>query len=245
MNERRRTRRILMRVMALSAALILAGGCGGESGDSAAPESRERPVSSASTTEQRMTTTTTTTTTMPIEMARAEVEEAAEEACNEAILAGDVRLARLAWDADWTKAGLRVRDYESGIRSCAEEGIARRQEERAAEEARIEAERAAERAAEDARIEAERAAEEARIAAEEAEYQRQYISMDEFMRIRSGMSYRQVVDIVGSEGELSAQSEGGGFVFEMYSWKGSGGGGANAIISFQNGSVASKAQAGL
>ena len=67
------------------------------------------------------------------------------------------------------------------------------------------------------------------------------ITMDEYNKIKTGMSYSKVVDIIGGEGKLSAD----GYSTEIYTWKGRGSVGANALITFQNGKVVSKAQSGL
>jgi hypothetical protein len=76
------------------------------------------------------------------------------------------------------------------------------------------------------------------------------ISLEEFNQIENGMSYEQVVSIVGGEGELTAENElGQGTQFhtvtKSYSFNGESGLGANAILMFQNGELVSKAQYGL
>ena len=67
------------------------------------------------------------------------------------------------------------------------------------------------------------------------------ISLDEYNQIKNGMTYDQVVEIIGGEGELSSEA----YSTKIYTWDGQGSLGANAIITFQNGKVVSKAQAGL
>ena len=67
------------------------------------------------------------------------------------------------------------------------------------------------------------------------------ITMDEYNQIKTGMSYDEVCDIIGGEGELV--SEAGGAA--VYTWEGKGAPGANAAISFYKGKVMAKAQAGL
>ncbi len=71
------------------------------------------------------------------------------------------------------------------------------------------------------------------------------ITMDEFDEIEDGMSYEEVCDIVGSEGELSSESTVADYTCSMYSWEGKGSVGANAIITFSNGKVSGKSQSGL
>ena len=73
------------------------------------------------------------------------------------------------------------------------------------------------------------------------------ITKSEFNQIRSGMSYRKVCDIIGAPGELLAETEIGDFSGKSYSWKGTLNfiTGANAIITFSNGEVDTKAQTGL
>lgn len=67
------------------------------------------------------------------------------------------------------------------------------------------------------------------------------ISMDEFEQIEIGMSYDEVVDIIGSEGELTSESD----EVKIYSWEGKGSLGANALITFYDDEVYDKAQSGL
>ncbi|AFQ20054.1 DUF3862 domain-containing protein [Bacillus thuringiensis] len=73
------------------------------------------------------------------------------------------------------------------------------------------------------------------------------ISKDEFDRIENGMTYDQVKEIIGSDGEV--MSEGGDkgteYYTVMYMWKGEGSPGANANFMFQGGKLNNKAQFGL
>ncbi|MFW5544102.1 MAG: DUF3862 domain-containing protein [Prevotella sp.] len=71
-----------------------------------------------------------------------------------------------------------------------------------------------------------------------------YITKKEYDKIENGMSYSKVVEIIGSDGELIAESSVAGYTSKSYSWYGVDGI-SNANIIFQNGKVASKAQAGL
>ena len=69
--------------------------------------------------------------------------------------------------------------------------------------------------------------------------------MDEFEAIQTGMTYEEVVAIIGGEGELSSQVDLAGYDTKMYMWDGEGSIGANANFTFQNNSLTSKAQFGL
>lgn len=73
----------------------------------------------------------------------------------------------------------------------------------------------------------------------------EYITLDEYNQIQSGMTYEQVVEIVGSEGNPTVQSDGAGTSYQMYTWYGNGTAGSNANVTFLNGTVTSKAQIGL
>lgn len=74
------------------------------------------------------------------------------------------------------------------------------------------------------------------------------ISMEEFEAISSGMTYDEVVEIIGSEGELMSESDigaGSAYKTSLYTWRGEGQLGANANVTFQGGKVIAKAQFGL
>lgn len=74
------------------------------------------------------------------------------------------------------------------------------------------------------------------------------ISKDEFNSISTGMTYDEVVEIIGSEGEVMSEVDlgmGEEFKTSMYFWEGEGSIGANANITFQGGKVTAKAQIGL
>ena len=67
--------------------------------------------------------------------------------------------------------------------------------------------------------------------------------MADFNRIREGMSYRQVVEIVGREGRV--MSEGGsdwGAHTVIYTWENPGIRAGNMSATFQNGRLVNKAQ---
>ncbi|MDA2738393.1 DUF3862 domain-containing protein [Bacillus cereus group sp. Bc015] len=71
------------------------------------------------------------------------------------------------------------------------------------------------------------------------------INKAEFEQIQNGMSYEEVVAIIGNEGELQSESEVGNYKTQLYTWKGESGIGSNANVTFQNGKVQAKAQFGL
>ncbi|MEQ2456306.1 DUF3862 domain-containing protein [Flavonifractor hominis] len=73
----------------------------------------------------------------------------------------------------------------------------------------------------------------------------QYITMEEYNQIQSGMTYDQVVEIIGGPGESTASSGSGNYQIDMYTWYGNGTAGSNASITFTNGMVSAKAQIGL
>ena len=74
------------------------------------------------------------------------------------------------------------------------------------------------------------------------------ISLEEFNAIETGMTYEEVVAIVGSEGEMLSEVDmgvGDEYVTRMYTWEGEGSLGANANVTIQGGAVVAKAQIGL
>ena len=78
----------------------------------------------------------------------------------------------------------------------------------------------------------------------------QVVTFDEYRRLESGMSYRQVVAIIGAEGQEIARSKIDGIPGVMaatetimYQWVNSDGGNMNAM--FQNDRLMQKAQFGL
>lgn len=75
--------------------------------------------------------------------------------------------------------------------------------------------------------------------------QEESITLDEFYQIETGMTYSEVVEIIGCDGELMSESSLIDSTYQIYTWKGSGSIGANANVSFANGAVTSKAQSGL
>lgn len=74
------------------------------------------------------------------------------------------------------------------------------------------------------------------------------ISLSEFNKISAGMTYEDVVEIIGSKGNLLSEVDldiGSQYKTSVYMWDGEGILGANANIMFQNGKVVTKAQSGL
>lgn len=71
------------------------------------------------------------------------------------------------------------------------------------------------------------------------------ITLAEFQQIKNGMTYQEVVQIVGGEGTLQSEAGDGKYKVEIYSWDGDGGFGANANVTFQGGKVSAKSQIGL
>ena len=70
------------------------------------------------------------------------------------------------------------------------------------------------------------------------------ITMSEFSQIETGMSYEDVVAIVGSEGELLSTATVGDVTSSIYVWYGKDGI-SNANVTFSNDAVLAKAQIGL
>lgn len=71
-----------------------------------------------------------------------------------------------------------------------------------------------------------------------------HITKEKYDRIADGMKYSEVVDLIGSEGVLSAESSVASITIKIYTWTAEDGIGT-ASISFQNDIVVAKSQAGL
>jgi hypothetical protein len=71
------------------------------------------------------------------------------------------------------------------------------------------------------------------------------VSKSQFMALRTGMTYRDAMRILGCEGDEVSRSEMAGFRTVIYAWKGSVWSGANMNAMFQNDRLISKSQAGL
>jgi hypothetical protein len=73
------------------------------------------------------------------------------------------------------------------------------------------------------------------------------ITKADFDKMQTGMTYEQVVQTIGVEGELLSESgdKGTPYYTVMYEWQGDGNLGANANAMFQGGKMMSKSQFGL
>jgi hypothetical protein len=73
------------------------------------------------------------------------------------------------------------------------------------------------------------------------------ISKAEFDQLKTGMTYKEAVDIIGGEGTVTAETgeEGTDLHTVAYSFEGSGSLGANAQLMFQGDKLDTKAQFGL
>lgn len=74
------------------------------------------------------------------------------------------------------------------------------------------------------------------------------ITLEEFNKITTGMTYQEIVAIIGGEGTVMSETSLGDkeeYHTIMYMWEGKGTLGANANVTIQGGKVVSKAQAGL
>lgn len=73
------------------------------------------------------------------------------------------------------------------------------------------------------------------------------ITLAEFESIQTGMSYDEVVQIIGGEGTILSQVDIGDpeLATQIYTWDGNGIIGANANVTFQGNKVIAKAQVGL
>lgn len=73
------------------------------------------------------------------------------------------------------------------------------------------------------------------------------ISKAEFDQIQNGMSYEEIVKIIGGEGEIMSEAgeKGSPYYSVLYKYEGEGEFGANANFMFQGGKLLSKAQYGL
>ncbi|SDI19810.1 Beta-lactamase inhibitor (BLIP) [Alteribacillus persepolensis] len=80
-----------------------------------------------------------------------------------------------------------------------------------------------------------------------AETEKGLLTEEKFEQIQSGMTYDEVVEIIGSEGELISETgeEGTEFHTEMYMWDATDSVLGNANFTFQGSELTSKAQAGL
>lgn len=70
------------------------------------------------------------------------------------------------------------------------------------------------------------------------------VTLEKFNKIETGMTYQQVVDIIGEEGTISTESSYGSQNMKVYYWYAANNI-ANATVSFMNGKVTAKSQVGL
>lgn len=70
------------------------------------------------------------------------------------------------------------------------------------------------------------------------------MTLEKFNKIKTGMTYKEVVAIAGEEGTLSTESSYGNQTMKIYYWYSSNGI-SNATVSFMNGKVTAKSQIGL
>ena len=73
----------------------------------------------------------------------------------------------------------------------------------------------------------------------------EYITLEEYNKIETGMTYEEVAEIVGSKGTVSSQVEMNGINNTIITWYGNGVAGSNANVTFINNEVQGKAQVGL
>jgi len=71
------------------------------------------------------------------------------------------------------------------------------------------------------------------------------VNMQNYLKLQNGMTYEQVVGILGEEGEEMSSNEIGGTRTVMYMWKAKGFGGSNMNAMFQDNALITKAQFGL
>lgn len=82
---------------------------------------------------------------------------------------------------------------------------------------------------------------------EHASYKDGKITLEIFNQLTTDMTYKEVRDLIGADGELLSSVDIGDYSLktDMYSWQGKGITGANATVTFQGGKLTVKAQFGL
>ncbi len=73
----------------------------------------------------------------------------------------------------------------------------------------------------------------------------EYITMAEYNQIKADMTYDEVTQIIGSNGQLTSTVTSNNITISMYTWYGNGTAGSNANVTFTNNLVTGKAQVGL
>ncbi|MEI6221159.1 MAG: DUF3862 domain-containing protein [bacterium] len=71
------------------------------------------------------------------------------------------------------------------------------------------------------------------------------VTLENFNKLKDGMSYKQAVAVLGVEGTILSESNVAGYATKMYTWEGATGWGANMNAMFQNDKLMSKTQIGL
>ena len=71
----------------------------------------------------------------------------------------------------------------------------------------------------------------------------QLVTMSEYNQIYDGMTYGDVVRIIGSRGEELSRSSTAGYTITMYAWSNKNG--SNMTAMFENGKLTTKSQIGL
>ena len=71
------------------------------------------------------------------------------------------------------------------------------------------------------------------------------VSSDQYIQVKSGLSYGDVKKILGCDGYEMSSSDFGGTESKMIIWTGKGEQGANMTVMFINNKVVSKAKAGF
>jgi hypothetical protein len=69
------------------------------------------------------------------------------------------------------------------------------------------------------------------------------VTQEKYAQILEGMTYQEVRDVIGTDGEELSHSDIAGFTTVAYSWRNPNG--SNMMIMFQNGRLVSKTQFGL
>lgn len=82
------------------------------------------------------------------------------------------------------------------------------------------------------------------VSTSSSQVQEEKMTMEKFNQIEDGMTYEEVVSIIGEEGTLSTESSYGNQTMKVYYWYAKNGI-SNATVSFMNGKVNAKSQIGL